>query len=191
LKKSKTRERVVEKVTTPRHSFAQQPHTPANRELTTFEKATSWVDADGMIKADEGIKRVFLAAADGGNFTVICNVRRGVSERYEYRSYPEALAVMLHFLIQDMGTEPKRNPLLYAHTYNRDALISAVGYKDPDTKRFVSRNDAQADVFQYFLDLWCEHKGIKQKGPAPMIDKLRTPRRKVLRERLPLKRERL
>lgn len=178
-------------VKTPRHS--EIPSSPANRELTTFEKATSWVDNEGMISADEGAERVFLAAADGGVFTVVSNVKRGRSERLEYRTYPQALAVMLHYLIQDMGADDtmKRNPLLYAATYNRDTLISAVGYKDKETKQFVSRNDAQANVFQHFLDLWCKHKGIKQDGPAPMIDKLRTPRRKVRRERLPIKRERL
>ena len=181
----------VKKVETPRHSFAQVPHTVANRELTTFEKATSWLDAGGMITADEGAKRVFLAACDAGKFTVVCNVRRGVADRYEYPTYPQALVVMCHFLIQDMGTEPKRNPLLYAATYNRDTLISAVGYKDPETKKFVSRHDAQADAFQFYLDLYCKHKGIKQSGPSSLIDKLRTPRRQLKRERLPIKRERL
>jgi hypothetical protein len=179
-------------VKTPRHSNVITPHTIANRDLTTFEKATSWIDEEGMISPDEGAKRVFLAACEGGGFSVVFNVRRGRADRLQYRSYPEALAVMLHYLIQDMSAPDnlKRNPLMYAHTYNRDTLISAVGYRDKETKKFVSRHDAQADMFQHYLDLWCDHLGIKQTGPSSLINKLRTPRRKRERERLPIKRKR-
>jgi hypothetical protein len=177
-------------VTTPRHS--PFPASVANRDLTTFEKATSWIGPDGMISPDEGAERVFLAACVDGGFSVVTNIRRGKADRYQYRSYPEALAVMLHFLIQDMSAPDnlKRNPLMYAHTYNRDTLISAVGYKDKETKKFVSRNDAQADMFQHFLNLWCKQVYGKVGTPSSMINKLRTPRRKRERERLPVKRKR-
>jgi hypothetical protein len=178
-------------VKTPRHS--EIPSSPANRELTTFEKATSWVDSEGMISADEGAKRVFLAAADNGGFSVVWNVHRGGRERRDVRSYPEALYMLLNILIQDFAVPEalQRSPAIYAFTSNRDTMISAVGYKDKETKEFVAQCDALADVLQEYLDLWCKHLGIRQNGPSPKIDQLRTPRRKVRRERLPIKRERL
>lgn len=178
-------------VKTPRHS--EIPSTPANRKLTTFEKATSWIGPDGLITWDEGSERVFLAAAEGGGFSVVWNVHRGVKERRDVRSYPEALYMLLHILIQDFAAPEalQRNPAIYAFISNRDTMISAVAYKDKETKKFVAKHDALADVLQHYLDLWCKHLKIKQSGPSPLIDKLRTPRRKVRRERLPIKRERL
>jgi hypothetical protein len=163
------------------------PVSKANRELTTFEKATSWVDEQGMISVDEGIKRVFLAAMENGEFTVVTNVRRGRSEVLRYRSFLQALPIAIHYHNQE------RLPLLYATTHNREALIDARSYKDPDTGKWVAKCDAVADVYQYFLNLHCSVKGIKNIDPAPMIQTMRTPKRKVPRERLPtkIKRERL
>lgn len=180
-------------VKTPRHSHVMIPHTPPNRELTTFEKATSWQGPEGMINADEGAERVFLAAADGGGFSVVWDVQRGRKERRDVRSYPEALYMLLHILIQDWGLpeNKRRSPAIYAFTYNRDTMISANGYKDKETGKYVAKHDALADVLQHYLNLWCKHLHIKQQGPSPLIDKLRTPRRKIQRERLPIKRERL
>lgn len=182
-------------VKTPRHTGLPVPTSTANRELTTFEKATSWIGPDGMISADEGAERVFLAAADNGGYSVVWNVHRGTKERRDVRSYPEALYMCLHILIQDLGVPEnlQRQPAIYAFTHNRDTMISAVGYKDKATKQFVRKQDAVADVLQHYLDLWCKHRGIKQDGPSPLINKLRTPRRKIVRERLPIKpkRERL
>jgi hypothetical protein len=178
-------------VVTPRHSSI--PSSPANRELTTFERATSWVDEHGMISADEGAKRVFLAAAENGGFSIVWDVHKGRKERRDVRSYPEALYMLLQILISDKGLPEnvQRQPALYAFTHNRDTMISAVGYKDKETKAFVRKCDALADVLQEYLDLWCAHVGQKQTGPSPLINKLRTPKRKVTRERLPIKRERL
>ena len=178
-------------VKTPRHSPI--PSSPANRDLTTFEKATSWVDEHGMISVDEGAKRVFLGAADNGGFSVVWDVHKGTKERRDVRSYPEALYMLVHIRIQDFGLPDmlQRRPAIYSFTHNRDTMISAVGYKDKETKAYVAQHDALADVLQHYLNLWCEHFRIKQTGPSPLIDKLRTPKRKVRRERLPIKRERL
>lgn len=170
-------------VKTPRHSSI--PSTPATRDLTTFEKATSWLDEGGMISPEEGIKRVFLAAMVAGEFTVVTNVRRGRSEVLRYKSFLKALRVAIHYQNQ------QRHPLLYATTYNREALIDARSRKDPDTGKWINKCDEVADIYQEYLNLYCKERGLAPIDPSPEIDTMRTPRRKIQRERLPIKRERL
>lgn len=163
------------------------PSSPATRELTTTELATCWVDDNGLIFAEEGIERVFKAATEGGEFTVCTKgVRPGEIDRVEHQSFARILMITIHYMIQG------RRPMLYAVYKNRDSLIAAKGYKNKETGKFVSQFDATADVFDYFYELWCEQKGFPpHRTIKEAIHKLRTPRRKVLRERLPIKRERL
>lgn len=150
----------------------------ANRALTTMEKATSWVDDEGMISPDEGLKRVFEAALEGGTFTVCTKGERaGQTDTLRYRTYPEALAVFIHFYNQ------QRHPLMYCATYNRDAqILPRKAYQGAD-KKWVASNDATADEAQALLDAWCRGTGVKNKPSAPLINTMRTPKRRK-RERL-------
>ena len=156
------------------------PTTTATRDLTTYEKATSFVDEHGMIDPDEGIERVFRAAmeAEDGSFRVNWRVNRGRRSQFSTRSFPEAVYFSVR-LIQEGHT-----PLLYAAIKNRDSLISARAYRDEKTKRYVSRNEAIADVYQRFLDIWSLHQyGVVGK-PAPLLKALRNQTTTRKRERL-------
>lgn len=165
------------------------PSSPATRELSTTEQATCWVDEHGLIHAEQGIERVFKAATEGGTFTACTKgVRAGEIDRVEHQSFARILLITIHYMIQG------RRPMLYAVYKNRDSLIAAKGYKNKETGKFVSQFDASADVFDYFYAMWCEQKGFPPHDDiTKAIGKLRTPRRKVLRDRLPIKikRERL
>lgn len=168
------------KVVTRERLDAGPSGTVANRELSTMELATSWVDQEGMISPEEGLKRVFDAAREGGTFTVCTkgNVT-GAIDVLRYRSYPEALAVFIHFYNQ------KRLPLMYCATYNRDSqILPRSTYRD-QAKNWVLGGDATADAAKALLDAWCRGTGVKNKPHAPMIDTMRSKRRK------PIKRERL
>lgn len=148
-----------------------------------------WFDADGaLISLEEHQRRVFNAARKGGTFTV-CTVGTRVGEfdsTLVYRSYPQALAVFIHMFIQ------QRRPIMYcAGPVSGVLLLPRKAYKDEESPTgWVSVNDATANAAQQLLDAWCRATGIHNDPRAPMIDKLRTPRRRV-RERLPRKRERL
>lgn len=168
------------KVVTRERLDAGPSGTKANRDLTTMEKATSWVDDEGIISPEEGLKRVFDAAREGGTFTVCTKgTRAGELDVLRYRSYPEALAVFIHLFNQ------QRLPLMYCATYNRDTqLLPRKTYQGVD-KKWVSTNDATADEAQSLLDAWCRGVGVRNKPSAPLIDTMRTKRRK------PIKRERL
>jgi hypothetical protein len=151
----------------------------ANRTLTTMEKATSWVDEHGMISPEEGLRRVFEAATEGGTFTVCTKgARAGQTDVLRYRTYPQALAVYVHLFNQ------QRLPIMYCATFNRDAqLLPRRSYKGEDG--WVPMNDATADEAQRLLDAWCRGTGVRNKPTAPLIDTMRTIRHK------PIKRERL
>lgn len=152
-----------------------------NRDLTTMELATSWIDDRGMIDPDEGQRRVFDAAREGGTFTVCTKgTRAGQIDTLRYRTYPEALAVFIHLFNQE------RLPLMYCATYNRDSLIlPRRSYKNDDGKTWTTVGDATADFAKQLLDAWCRGVGVKNKPVAPMIETMRPVKRK------PIKRERL
>lgn len=162
----------------------------ANRDLTTYEKATSWMGPDGLIYADEGIERVFDAAVIRGRFSVITKgALPGALEREDFRFFAAAMMKYIHLTIQ------QRRPLLYAYIdeITRDSLIAAAGYKDKASGTFISREEATADVLEYFYRRMCKSKGW---GPHQMLldsINLLRPKRRIVRERLPtkIKRERL
>lgn len=144
------------------------PSSTATRDLTTYERATSFVDDAGMIDADEGIERVFRAAmtSPDGTFRVNWNVRRGRKTQFSTKSFPEAVYVAVRLI------EEGRQPLLYAAITNRDALIAANAHKTKEG-RYVSRNAAVADVYQHFLYIWAEHHYGRKGVPSPLLNDLR------------------
>lgn len=146
----------------------------------------SWFTEDGLITQEENQRRVFNAARKGGTFTV-CTVGTRVGEfdsTLVYRTYPQALAVFIHMFNQ------QRRPIMYcANAVSGILLLPRRSYQDEDRK-WVPVNDATADAAQQLIDAWCRAVGIRNHPHAPMIDTMRTPKRRI-RERLSRKRERL
>jgi hypothetical protein len=141
----------------------------------TIDPATSYTDGEGFIDQRTRVDRVFLSAIQRGEFRVNWNIRNATRQQYSTRSFPEAMFLTVRLI------EEGHRPLLYAATYNSDALISARSYKSEDG-RWVSRNEALADELQHYLDLWCEYHGLGN-VPAPILQRLR-PKRHIKRERL-------
>lgn len=149
-------------------------------DLTSLAKAmalaTSYQDEGGFISQEERTRRMIVAATHGGMFRVTWGVRFRKRITHDTRSLPVAIYLVIRLI------EEGERPLLYAATSNSDALISAKSYRDAENKKWVSRNDALADVLQNALDTWCRERNIKN-GPSPIINRLRTKRR-IKRERL-------
>lgn len=155
----------------------------------TIDMTKSLFGDDNVLITDEEYqRRVFNAARKGGTFTV-CTVGTRVGEfdsTLVYPTFPQALAVFIHLYNQ------QRRPIMYcAASTSGVLLLPRKSYKDPESPTgWVSSNDATADAAQQLLDAWCRAKGVSNQPQAPMIDTMRTPRRRV-RERLPRRRERL
>lgn len=149
----------------------------------------NWFTDDGtLISLEQNQRRVFNAARKGGTFTV-CTVGTRVGEfdsTLVYRTFPQALAVFIHFFNQ------QRRPIMYCASAVSGVLLLPVrSYKTEDSSTgWVSVNDATADRAQELLNAWCRGTGTRAQPAAPMIDTMRTPKRRI-RERLPRKRERL
>lgn len=149
-------------------------HTTAKRPLTVEELATSWVDDEGMISAEEGADRVFRAACVIGDFTVSLNHGRGRFTTKRYRTYPEALVVALALIREG------KDPAIRAATKNRDALLDGAAHRDK-VNAWVSKEEARRVVWQRYLDMYGEVTGQRLRCPA--LDELsprrRTPRAKI------------
>jgi hypothetical protein len=147
----------------------------------------TWFDDDGLISDAEYQRRVFNAARKGGTFTV-CTVGTRVGSFDStlcYHTYPEALAVFLHMFNQ------QRRPIMYCASATSGLLLLPRRSYQTEDKKWVSVNDATADAAQTLLDSWCRGVGVKNQPLAPLINTIRTPKRRI-RERLPVrKRERL
>ena len=148
----------------------------------------TWFDDDGLISDAEHQRRVFNAAlCRMGAFTV-CTVGERVGEfdsTLSYRTYPEALAVFIHMFNQ------QRRPIMYCATATSGLMLLPRRSYQTENKKWVAVNDATADAAQLLLDAWCRGIGIRNQPLAPMINTMRTPKRRI-RERLPVrKRERL
>lgn len=147
----------------------------------------TWFDDGALISDEENQRRVFNAARKGGTFTV-CTVGARVGmfdSTLVYRTYPEALAVFLHMFNQ------QRRPILYCASATSGVLLLPRRSYQTEDRRWVSVNDATADAAQALLDAWCRGVGVTNQPLAPMINTIRTPKRRT-RERLPVrKRERL
>lgn len=162
---SKLRQR---NVTTPT-PFPSTPY--VDRGLSTYDKATSFQDEHGMISEEESQDRVFRAAVVGGEFKVNRKIKGGVMDTLTYRHYPLAMAAYVKWFIAG------ERPMLYASNgVNKDTMIAAKGYKDKETGRYVSTNEATHDVLQHFLDVYNEMTGSSLR--YPVLSQLKPRKRK-------------
>lgn len=153
--------------------MAQSPIRDVAQKLSL---ATSYQDERGFISQEERTRRMIVAATHGGLFRVVWGVRHRSRIVHDTRSLPVAVYLVIRLI------EEGERPLLYAATYNSDALISARSYRDEERGKWVSRNEALADVLQEALDTWAQERKIKN-VPAPILNRLR-PKRRIKRERL-------
>jgi hypothetical protein len=142
----------------------------------TIARASQYFDADGLISTEKRTSRVFRAAMIDGDFYVNWDMRGNTRETFRSRSLPACIYMVVRL------TEEGKRPLLYARTSTGEgAGIGARAHKTDDG-RWVSQNEALADVLQHMLDIWAKARG-QENVPAPILQRLR-PKRFVRRERL-------
>lgn len=146
------------------------------KRAIAFDLATSFQDERGFIDQDERGRRVFRAALRHGMFSVIWNMRGNTRERFDTRSFPEALYLACRLILEG------KRPLLTCWIHNADFTISAKAYKSESGKWIDGRN-ATADEYEKYLDLYADITG-RERGPSPLINKLRSQGRAIKRERL-------
>jgi hypothetical protein len=134
----------------------------------TIARASQYFDADGLISTEKRTSRVFRAAMIDGDFYVNWDMRGNTRETFRSRSLPACI-----YMVVRLTEEGKRT--------GEGAGIGARAHKTDDG-RWVSQNEALADVLQHMLDIWAKARG-QENVPAPILQRLR-PKRFVRRERL-------